>query len=179
MPVLESERLLLRPWRSGDVDELDRIYADPEVHRYLGGPFTRERTAEQVARFVQHWEERGFGMWVAEHKATGRMIGRIGLMLHDDWTESEDKVEVGWTLDPEFWRQGLATEGAIASIRYAFEELQLGRIISFTLPDNVASRRVMEKCGLSLQGRTVWRSREHVWYAIERRSLRGVRPVLR
>jgi len=168
---LETERLLLREWRQGDVEELARIYADERVHRFLGGPIDREATERQVARFVRDWEQRGYGHWVAEHRESGRMIGRVGLMHHPDWTASEDKVEVGWTLDPAFWGKGLATEGAQASLRYGFEALGLPRIVSFTLPDNVASRRVMEKCGLTFRGTTPWRGLEHVWYALEAPSI--------
>ena len=164
--VIATDRLLLRQWRPSDVEQLARIYSDPEVFRFLGGPIEREQTERQVAGFIRHWEERGFGLWAAEYKPTGRMIGRIGLMHQEGWTASEEKVEVGWTLDRAVWRRGLATEGALASLRYGFEQVGLPRIISFTLPENVASRRVMEKCGLSLQGRTAWRGLEHVWYAI-------------
>ena len=174
MSVLETDRLRLRPWRAADVDDLARIYSDPDVFRFLGGPISRRETEAQIERFVRHWEAHGFGLWAAEERTTGRMIGRIGLMLHEDWTESEDKVEVGWTLDRSRWGRGLATEGALASLRYGFDTLQLRRVIklrrviSITLPHNIASRRVMEKCGLTLQGRTPWRGLEHVWYALDR-----------
>ena len=164
---LETERLLLREWFEADVQELARIYADERVHRFLGGPIDLEATRRQVARFILHRDERGYGPWVAEHRESGRMIGRVGLMYQPDWTASEDKVEVGWTLDPAFWGKGLATEGAQASLRYGFEALGLPRIVSFTLPDNVASRRVMEKSGLTLRGEATWRGLEHVWYALE------------
>ena len=165
--MLETERLRLRPWRAADVEDLARIYADPDVFRFLGGPITRRETEAQVERFGRHWDDHGFGLWAAEERTSGRMIGRIGLMLHEDWTESEDKVEVGWTLDPSRWGRGLATEGALASIHHGFVTLGLGRIISITLPHNLASRRVMEKCGLTLQGTTTWRGLEHVWYSID------------
>ena len=166
MTALETERLVLRQWRASDFDDLFRIYADPEVYGFLAGPIDRDRTERQIEAFMRHWDERGFGLWAVDEKAAGRMIGRIGLMHQDEWTEGDDKVEVGWTLDRAVWRRGLATEGALASLRYGFEQVGLPRIISFTLPENVASRRVMEKCGLSFQGQTAWRGLEHVWYAI-------------
>ena len=168
MVELETERLRLRQWRPGDVDALERIYAEPDVWRMLAGPFTREAVERQVERFRRHWDERGFGIWAVDEKASGRMIGRVGLQRHDEWTASEAKVEVGWTLDREFWGRGLATEGAVASIRFGFETVGLAQIISFTLTGNLASRRVMEKCGLTYRGETVWRGLDHVWYAIDR-----------
>ena len=174
---LETERLRLRQWRPEDVTELERIYSDSEVYRFLGGPFDRERTEQQALRFDLHWQEHGFGIWVAEDKETRRMIGRVGLMRHDEWTEGPDKVEVGWTLSRAWWGRGLATEGALASIQYGFDELLLPRIISFTLPHNFASRRVMEKCGLTYRGTTPWRGLEHVWYAIDRDAQRPGAPA--
>ena len=168
MVELETERLRLRQWRPGDVDALERIYAEPDVWRMLAGPFTREAVERQVERFRRHWDERGFGIWAVDEKASGRMIGRVGLQRHDEWTASEGNVEVGWTLGREFWGRGLATEGALASIRFGFETVGLAQIISFTLTGNLASRRVMEKCGLTYRGETVWRGLDHVWYAIDR-----------
>ena len=85
-------------------------------------------------------------------------------------TEGEHKTEVGWRLDRAYWNHGLATEGARASLGYGFRGLGLEGVISFTVPENVASRRVMEKCGLTFRGRTRWRGLEHVWYAIDRRE---------
>ncbi len=136
--------------------------------RYLSGTITREQTEEQMARFVYHWEERSFGLWAVEEKASGAFIGFIGLLDHGDWPEGEHKTEVGWRLDRSCWGRGLATEGALASLRYGFEKLRLERIISITLPQNLASQQVMETCRLALQGEVRWRGYEVVWYSIER-----------
>ena len=168
MTGIETDRLLLRRWREADLDPYTRICADPEVMRYMGGPRTRGRCEEQIAWFLQHWEERGFGHWAVEEKATGAFIGRIGLLYHDDWPEGEHKTEVGWLLDRSFWGRGLATEGARVSLRYGFEQLGLERIISIIRPTNLPSRRVAEKAKLSLRGETRWRGVDVVWYAIDR-----------
>ena len=95
-----------------------------------------------------------------EEKISGAFIGRIGLLYHEDWPEGEHKTEVGWLLDRAYWGQGLATEGARASLNYGFERQGLERIISIALPENSASRRVMEKCGLTLRGGTRWKELE-------------------
>ena len=169
MLEIETERLLLRGWRDEDLEPYAHICADPEAMRYMGrGAMTREQTAESVGRYVRHWDEHGFGLWGVEDKGTGRFIGRIGLMYHDDWPEGEHKTEVGWLLDRSVWGRGLATEGARASVRHGFEELGLERIISIAIPENKASRRVMEKAGLTYRGKTRWKDMDVVWYATDR-----------
>ena len=87
------------------------------------------------------------------------------MLYHHDWPEGEHKTEVGWQLDRSYWGRGFATEGALASLCYGFEELRLERIISITLPENLASRPVMERCELVLQGEAWWRGFDVVWYA--------------
>ena len=166
---IETERLLLRRWREKDLEPYARICADPEVMRYMGrGTMSYEQAAESVRRYVRHWEKHGYGLWAVEDKGTGRFIGRIGLLYHDDWPEGKQKTEVGWLLDRSFWGLGLATEGALASIRYGFEKLGLERIISIAVPENKASRRVMEKAGLTYRGKTRWKDMNVVWYATDR-----------
>jgi RimJ/RimL family protein N-acetyltransferase len=166
--MIQTERLLLRAWREEDVEPYARMCADPEVMRYLPTVLTREQSEEQIWRFVSHWERRRFGLWAVEEKATGSFMGFIGLSYQQDWPEGEHRTEVGWRLDRPFWGRGFATEGAEASVRFGFERLGLGRIISVARPDNLSSRRVMEKTGLTLQGATRWRGQDVVWYAIDR-----------
>ena len=170
VPQIETPRLLLRSWRDEDLDAYARMCADPEVMRYLPSTLTSEQSEQQIAKFVRHWEERGFGLWAVEIRETGAFAGFVGLQHSEDWPEGEHKTEVGWRLDRSYWGQGLATEGALASLHYGFEDLGLERIISITLPENVASRRVMEKSGLSLRGEARWRGFDVVWYDISRRE---------
>ncbi len=136
--------------------------------RYIGGgsPLTREQSEAQISDFVRHWEERGFGLWAAELRESGDLVGFVGLVYQDEWSETE----VGWRLDRAYWGRGLATEGAVASLRYGFEELGLGRIIAIIQPENSASRRVAEKAGLTLRGEARWRGNAVVWCAIDRRD---------
>lgn len=140
--------------------------------RYIGGgaTLTREESAAQVSKFERHWEERGFGLWALEERASGAMIGFAGLAHLDDWIRSPHETEVGWRLDHSLWGRGLATEGAAASVRYGFEEIGLKSIISIIQPENVASRRVAEKVGLTLRGEARWRGHDVVWYGIDRRE---------
>ena len=87
-----------------------RMCADSDVMRYMPKTMTREESSQQVSQFISHWQQRGFGLWAVEEKASGAFIGRIGLMVHDDWPEGEHKTEVGWMLDRPHWGRGLATE---------------------------------------------------------------------
>ena len=170
LPVMETDHLLLRQWRDEDFDAYARICADPVVMRYMGNggaPSTRGQAAERFAAIRHHWRKHRFGLWAVEEKASGEFIGRIGLQHHEDWPGTH-KVEVGWLLDRSCWGRGLATEGARASLTYGFERRKLDRVISIALPENVASRRVMEKCGFVLQGEARWKSLDMVWYAIDR-----------
>jgi RimJ/RimL family protein N-acetyltransferase len=96
---VETTRLLLRRWRRDDLDAYARICADPGVMRYLPGLTAREQSEQQIAGFVCHWKEHGFGLWVVEHKGSDAFIGFVGLAYHKDWPEGEHKVEVGWRLD--------------------------------------------------------------------------------
>ncbi len=117
--------------------------------RYVSGPLAREQSEEQRARFIRHWEEREFGLWAVEHRASGAFIGFIGLLYQNDWPIDEHRTEVGWRLDRAFWGRALATEGARASVRHGFEKLGLERMISIISPENTVSRRVAEKAGLT------------------------------
>jgi RimJ/RimL family protein N-acetyltransferase len=115
----------------------------------------------------RHWARHGFGMWMMRDRETGAMIGRGGLQ----WTtyvRDLDEVEVGWSVIPERWRQGLATELALASIDVAFGPLDLDQVVAFTLPDNVASRRVMEKAGFSYDRDILHVGLSHVLYRVRR-----------
>lgn len=170
MPQIETARLRLRLWCEEDLEPYARMCADPEVMRYLPATLTREETRRQIEGFTRHWRERGFGIWAVQDKSGGDFIGFIGLMYQHDWPVGEDKVEVGWRLDRGFWGRGLATEGAIESLRYGFERLKLPRIISICDPRNAASRSVMEKAGLSYQGEARWKGYDEVWYAVDRRD---------
>ena len=170
MIEIETEKLFLRRWLREDLEPYARLCADPEVMRFIGNGSTlnREQSAEQVSRFVRHWDERGFGLWVLEEKESGAFVGFAGLSYQEDWPEGEHKTEVGWRLDRAFWGRGLATEAAKASVTYGLETLELERLISIIQPGNVASRRVAEKAGLTLRGESHWRNSKVVWYAIDR-----------
>ena len=165
--TIETPRLVLRRWRDDDIDARAELYESPEIVRWLG-PLGREDAAATVARYEHHWATLGFGRFAVEEKATGKLVGRVGVMRQPDWTVTPEADEVGWVIAADRWGHGLASEAAAAAIDDAFDRVALTRIVSFTLPENVASRRVMERCGLSYRGVTDWKGREHVWYDVRR-----------
>lgn len=164
---LLTERLLLRQWRAGDVDVLAEINADPEVERQMV-PMSAQATAEQVERFAARWDSHGVSLWAAELRADGRFVGRIGCYHSLEWPLRPGALEVGWLLARDVWGRGLATEGALAAVDAAFSHLDDDEVISFTRHTNTASRRVMEKVGLTRRGEADYKSIPHVWYAISR-----------
>jgi RimJ/RimL family protein N-acetyltransferase len=167
VPELETERLLLRGWRQEDLEPMAAINADPRVGKWLGGVIDVDTTRARLQSYGYHWEEHRFGPWAVEERASGRLVGRTGLMRWEDWTASPHDAEIGWTFAPDVWGRGYATEAARAVLEWATGDASLRTIISITRPDNLRSRRVMEKLGLTYRGQTVWRGFAQVWYGID------------
>jgi len=163
---VETDQLLLRPWREEDGVELQRLWSDPAVRG--GRNLPPDRIARIAEGSLRRWRVSGFGPWAAIDKATGCWIGKIGLDELDDWPDI-DRIEVGFELHKAWWGRGLATEGALAALGFGFEQHGLKRIISVTAVAHAAARRVMEKAGLTCRGTRYWMSPEVpvVWYAID------------
>lgn len=151
-PTVETQRLVLRPWRPAeDLDTLAAMDADPAVMRHVAPnrPLSRAETAEQLDRFVRHWDEHGFGLWaVVPRDGDGRAIGLAGLAVPSFLPAIVPAVEVGWRLDAAWWGRGLATEAARASVAFGFERLGLRSIVSVVEAGNARSVRVAEKLGM-------------------------------
>lgn len=148
--MIRTERLLLRPWRDEDLEPFAIINADPRVAEHLPSTLSPAESDALATKIREGMDERGFGLWAAERvDAAGRpFIGFIGLSVPPFEAAFTPCVEIGWRLAPAHWGIGLATEGARAVARHAFGELGLNEIVSFTVPANRASRRVMEKLGM-------------------------------
>jgi len=145
IPVLETERLVMREWRRSDFDAYAAANADAEVQRFLGGPQDREQSWRTLALQIGHWELRGYGQWALERREDGRMIGRAGLWNPEGWFG----VEVGWKLARHAWGQGYATEAATAAITWGFDHLGVDRLISVINPENSASLSVADRLGMT------------------------------
>lgn len=151
MKILETDRLILRRFVPEDLDPLFALYRDPEIRRYFPeGVLTYEETREELEWFLNgHPSHPELGLWATLHKGSNQFIGRCGLL---PWTiEGRFEVEVAYLLAREYWGNGLATEAARAIARYAFDQLDLTRLICLVDPDNHASRRVAEKIGMTLE----------------------------
>ncbi|MGI8854761.1 MAG: GNAT family N-acetyltransferase [Thermomicrobiales bacterium] len=149
---LETERLLLRRFTEDDVDDLFDLDSDPDVMRFLTGgtPTPREVIQNDILpRFLSSYERfAGFGFWAAIEKSGGDFLGWFAFHPEEDGGAGE--VELGYRLRKAAWGKGYATEGSRALIRTGFAELGVRRVIATTYQDNLASRRVMEKVGMTL-----------------------------
>jgi ribosomal-protein-alanine N-acetyltransferase len=165
MLKIETARLQLRQFTIDDLEDLFRIYSNPEVMRYLSVR-TREQTHASLLRHIKQWEEYGFGMWAVVHKINGQLIGRCGLMFLDNTPE----VELGYVFAKPYWNMGLATEASKASLNYGFELLKLERIVAIAQPENVASQRVMQKVGMKYEKDAHYYNCDVVYYALSRQA---------
>jgi RimJ/RimL family protein N-acetyltransferase len=151
--IFTTDRLILRTWKPSDIPLMATISSDPLVMEHF--PATQDIAATQalVDHINQHYEKFGYALYAVEIKDTREFIGFVGLN-HPPFEIPNFKpkglpiVEIGWRLSSNHWGQGYATEAAKAVLDYAFTELNLCEIISFTVPANTKSRHVMEKIGL-------------------------------
>jgi RimJ/RimL family protein N-acetyltransferase len=149
MTELRTPRLLLRQWRAGDFESFAALNADPEVMRFFPAPLTREQSDELAQRAERGIADRGWGLWAAEVVESSRFIGFVGLAEPQFDAHFTPAVEVGWRLSRDQWGSGYATEAARAAVAFAFGELGLDEIVSFTAVVNERSRRVMERLGMT------------------------------
>jgi RimJ/RimL family protein N-acetyltransferase len=147
--VLETPRLILRRWRNSDREPFARMNADPRVMEFFPNTLTAEECNAAIDRLEAHIDRHGFGLLAAELRSTGDFLGFIGLAIPDFQSHFTPCVEIGWRLAAEHWGHGFATEGAQALLDHAFTALALPEVVSFTVPANLRSRRVMEKLGLT------------------------------
>jgi RimJ/RimL family protein N-acetyltransferase len=152
MKIIETKRLILRSWTQDDAPAFFLINQDPKVLKFLPGPLNQKQVVAFILFAQQQQAERGYSFFAAELKATGQLIGFIGLNYTDAQGEFgapfSPAVEIGWRLGSPHWEKGYATEGAGACLDYGLNEVGLKEIVSFTVPANRRSIRVMEKIGM-------------------------------
>jgi [ribosomal protein S5]-alanine N-acetyltransferase len=168
---VHTDRMVLRRPVADDLDELAALLGDARVGRWLGGVADRARTAEMLERWIAHWDAHRFGLWSARDRDSGALVGRGGLsvLLVDGGAD----IEAGWTIAADRWGEGLATELGAAAIEVAEQDLRVERLVSLTLHDNLASRRVMQKLGFSHARDVTHAGLPHVLY---RRPPATLRP---
>lgn len=154
---LQTERLLLRRWLPDDAQPYAEMCADPDVMRHIAGgsTLTPAQAAGQIERFEQHFDDVGYGLWAVETQADGTFVGFAGLARPFFLPEVMPAVELGWRFGRRHWGVGYATETGAAILRFGFDTLGLDRIIGIVNEANLASSRVMEKLGFTLERTTV------------------------
>ncbi len=146
---LETERLILRQWRDCDRQPFRELNANPRVMEFMPGLLPPEASDEMMDRIQQGFELHSFGLFAAELRADQSFLGFIGLSVPAFNAPFMPAVEIGWRIAAPHWGSGLATEGAREVLRFAFESAGLDSVVSFTVPANIRSTRVMQKLGMT------------------------------
>jgi ribosomal-protein-alanine N-acetyltransferase len=182
---LRTERLLLRRWLEDDRKPFARLNADPEVMQYFPSPLNREESDAFVDRIEGAFDELGYGLWAIEVPGEIGFVGYVGLASPNFTAHFTPAVEVGWRLGRPHWGRGFATEAARAALADGFDRVGLDEIVSFTVPANLRSTRVMERLGMTrdpaddfdhpaiaaghqLRRHVLYRLKRHDWRAIHR-----------
>ncbi|MGO9603161.1 MAG: GNAT family N-acetyltransferase [Candidatus Binataceae bacterium] len=178
-PKLVTSRLLGRPIALTDFGRLRGIHADPRATATLSTnslPFSKAHTRKSVESWTRHWDEHGYGVWLF-HKRDGEFVGYAGIKVAT--IADEQGTELLYAIRPEFWGQNYATEMSWAALKFGFESVGIKEIIAFTLTTNVASRRVMEKCGFRYERDIVHAGLPHVLYRLRADEFGEVRDAYR
>jgi RimJ/RimL family protein N-acetyltransferase len=162
--LLVTERMRLRPFRPEDVDALWEIQGDAETMRWYPHPFAREESEGWIVRNLERYEREGAGHWAAELLENGRLAGSCGLIVQP--VDGVAELEAGGMLHRALWNQGLATEAGAACRDLAFGAMGRTRLISLVRPENLASCRVAEKLGMTVEQDTMHAELLHHVYAM-------------
>jgi ribosomal-protein-alanine N-acetyltransferase len=162
--LLLTERMRLRPFRPDDLEALWAIQGDPETMRWYPHPFSRDESQAWITRNLEGYERDGHGHWAAELIDDGRLAGSCGLLAQQ--VDGVAEIEAGWIFDRALWNRGLATEAGRACRDLAFGPMGRTRLISLVRPENVASCRVAEKLGMTVEKETMHAELRHHVYAM-------------
>lgn len=146
IPVLETDRLILREPRLSDLDAMTAFGATDRT-RFVGGVMAPWQSWNMLNAAIGHWITRGFGWWMVEDKASGAIAGRVGIGHHIDWPEPE----LGWVVYDGFEGRGIAYEAALAARNHAQGPMGFAPLISLIAPDNLRSRRLAERLGATVE----------------------------
>lgn len=167
VPVLETERLTLRPLTLDDLDEMATLLGDAEALVLWGGALDRDGAQAWIERNLARYASHGFGRCAVIWRETGELVGDCGPV--PTVVEGVDEIELGWVTRRSFWGKGVATEAGAAWRDHAFGTLGLERIVSMISAENAASRRVAEKLGFAVEREAMWGDLPHLMYVLERR----------
>jgi RimJ/RimL family protein N-acetyltransferase len=145
-PIVETRRLKLREFSHEDLADLAAMVSDEDQMRFYPRPKTRDEASAWISRNLGLYNEYGFGFWLIESRATSAFLGYCG--IRPLALEGASEIEIGWHTKKTSWKQGVATEAAIAARDLAFRRFGLSRLVAIIHPDHIASRRVAEKVGM-------------------------------
>lgn len=163
---LETERLILRPLRPEDLDEMATLLGDADALALWGDPLDRDGSLAWIERNMARYEADGFGRCAVVLRETGELVGDCGLV--GTTVEGAPEVELGWIVRGSHQGRGIATEAAAGWRDYAFDMLGLDRIVSMVSERNPASRRVAEKLGMTVERTAIWGGEPMLMYALRR-----------
>lgn len=165
MDLLDTPRLLLRPFAPGDAAVVHRVYSDPEVMRYVAtGPMCDLTVTERLLQdYEAHQRQHGYSFWAVIERSSDELIGDSGL-----YRTPTGEVELGYTLGAAWWGRGYATEAASAWLECAFGELGISEVVALAEPANVASLHVLEKLGMRRSGERIAFGRPHAVFRTQR-----------
>ena len=167
MPVLETSRLILRPFRDEDVDVMAQLFANRDFMRFSLGVFTERKQTVAFIEKVRGWDHAGIpSQFAVVPRAQEEVIGYCGFFHHPE--HGIEDVEIGYRLNPDYWNRGLITEAARAVRDHGFRDRELSRVISLVHPENVPSRRVAEKNGMKVEKEITFRGFPTLVYVITR-----------
>jgi RimJ/RimL family protein N-acetyltransferase len=150
--VIETARIVLRAWRDEDLEPFAALNADPVVMEHLPSVLARAESDELAGRIRTAMAAQGFGLWAVAIKGGAPFVGFVGLSVPKFDAPFMPAVEIGWRLARGAWGHGYATEAARAALEAGFTRWGLDEIVSFTVPQNLRSRRVMDRIGMRLDG---------------------------
>jgi RimJ/RimL family protein N-acetyltransferase len=179
--VIRTERLMLREWREADRDDWAAMNADPEVMEYFPATLDRAQADAAFDRISGALAERGWGLWALDHE--GRFLGFTGLSPVGFEAAFTPATEIGWRIRRDAWGHGFATEAARAVVAFAFDDLGIPELVSFTSVGNERSRAVMRRIGMTHDPADDFDNpnvaagsplRRHVLYRLERKRERQI-----
>lgn len=169
MAILETPRLILRPFQKEDVDLMAELFANPGFMRFSLGVYTKREQTVAFVEKVMGWDRAGIpSQFAMIPRDTGTVVGYCGFFHHPE--HGIDDVEIGYRLHPDYWNKGIASEAARAVREHGFRDLELPRVISLIHPENIPSRRVAEKNGMTIEKEITFRGFPTLVFAITRQQ---------
>jgi [ribosomal protein S5]-alanine N-acetyltransferase len=149
MSFIETERLLIRTWMPVDAPNVEKMFADPDVMRYIGsgGPWPPDRTRELIGVMIERYERSGIGVWPVLLKSASSVIGECGLQP----LPGSDETEIAYLFDKPYWGQGYAFEAATAVLDWGFRQHGLQRIVAVVHPENTRSIALVNRLGMRFE----------------------------